>query len=102
MIATPFNWQGKRLPAGLFAALWSLDAILSSIMVTRYGTDMEANPVMLFVMVEAGLLGFLAIKAAILCVWLYLAPYVRPWLLWAVTVAMAWPVVAGAIIVAGS
>lgn len=95
VIATSYDWSGKRIPAGFFALLWSLDAVLSFLMVAQHGLELEANPAMRWVMESAGLFGFLTVKWAVLLFVLYLAPYMRRWLLWCACGVMAWPVYLG-------
>jgi len=98
VIATAFDWSGKRFPAGLFALLWSLDAALSFLMVVNHGTGMEANPAMRWVMDSAGLFGFLVVKLAVLMFVLYMAPYMRRWILWGAAGVMVWPVFLGFVV----
>lgn len=101
LIATPHDWNNKHVAAWTFAILWSLDTVLTAILVLREGFWIEANPVMRWTMLNGGLFGFVAVKSAILCGVITLAPRMREWLLWFACCVMVWPVALGVATVSG-
>lgn len=56
-----------------FAALWLADTALTIKFVMEQGVEMEAHPVMRYVLSEWGYPEFVAVKLAVLLFWLMLA-----------------------------
>lgn len=101
LITTPHDWTHKRIPMWTFAILWGMDTGLTMIMVLREGFWIEANPLMQWLMLNAGLFGFVTVKAAILLGVMALAPRMREWLLWFACCVMVWPVACAVAMVSG-
>lgn len=87
--------MNKNWLLATFAALWLFDIVLTLIFVNHYGTSMEANPVMRFVLEKGGSIGFVVAKTAVM---LPLVPFhkrIPKWVYAGLIIVMV-PVVFGA------
>ena len=63
-----------------FAALWIGDIVTTIAFTAKHGLDMEANPLMRWVLTELGNGGFVVIKLVPLILWFALAGRMATWL----------------------
>lgn len=70
----------KTICAAIFASLWLLDASATVAFVSEHGPQMEANPFMRALIENAGMAGFVAVKAGVLALWLSVHQHAHLWL----------------------
>lgn len=61
----------------LFAVLWMLDTMFTSLFVWILGPEVEANPVMYKLFMNHGISAFIAIKMLILAIWFLFPENIR-------------------------
>lgn len=62
-----------------FAIMWIADTLFTTHFVLNHGVELEANPVMHYVIKEYGLLVFMFLKATVLGAWGGLFQYTKVW-----------------------
>lgn len=83
----------------VFCILWSADTLFTVIFVGRYGVEMEANPLMKWVMVEFGVLSFTLLKLFIMYAWSWIYMYARVLYHWIIIIPTGIAAVLGGLIV---
>ena len=71
------RWKG--LTTGLFAGLWLADVATTLVFTQRWGVEAEGNPLMHWVLVHWGSMGFIALKAAVLVLWCAMHQRIAIW-----------------------
>lgn len=88
MKSKPLGADQPTMLNAVFAATWVADTVLTLMFTGMHGVAAEANPIMRWVLVELGVMGFVGIKAATLGLWLSVSQYAPRWISWALVVIM--------------
>lgn len=88
----------KTACAAAFSVLWMADTVCTSVFVAKYGVEMEANPVMRWLIATHGILSFIGVKLFLLAFILALKQHVKTWVYAALAVLLLPVSIAGAIV----
>lgn len=78
-----------------FTSLWLADTAATALFVYKYGVEMEANPIMAWVLENTGYTGFILWKLITLAFWLLLSKRINIIIHWSLCIIMVPVVIAG-------
>jgi hypothetical protein len=96
----PFN-EFKALLTLAFGCLWIADACVTGVFVKKHGLEMEANPIMRWVLEQWGFGGMMMVKFVVLSFWIALHQRAHWGIHVALNVLMATVVCMGIIVARG-